>query len=100
MTPAFVLSLIAVGITGAGILVQLGRVLSKLEELGASNAEVRKDQRELRDSLDRLRHEAALAQRDHDHLVEHVDTVSGHLARLESRVDATPHHGTPALKPR
>lgn len=51
MTPALALSLIAIGITGAGILVQLGRVLSKLDLIDEAQKEIRKELRETRDSL-------------------------------------------------
>ncbi|MDO9016529.1 MAG: hypothetical protein Q8S73_26670 [Deltaproteobacteria bacterium] len=98
MTPTLVLSLIAIGITGAGILVQLGRVLSKLDEIDAAQKEIRRELRETRDSLDRVRSDVALGQRDHEHLRDHVDTMGGHVARLELRVDATPHHGSPVAR--
>lgn len=102
MTPAFIISLVALGLTGAGILVQLGRVLSTVEATLATLKEIREEQRQQRDALETLRREAAVRDSSHDHLNDLIATHAGAIARVEERlgrIDATPHHGVPIGKP-
>lgn len=100
MTPAIVLSLVAVCITGAGILVQLGRVLSRLDTVADGLAEIRGEQHRHRDSIETLRREAAVRDSSVEHLSDALGLHAGAIARAEerlARLDATPHHGLPRV---
>lgn len=98
MTPASILSLAGLLITGGGILVMLGRVLAHLDTVAESLGEIRGEQRAQRDSIETLRREAVARDRDHAHLVDHIDTIGDRVARTESRLDTAP-HGMPAQRP-
>lgn len=95
MTPALILSLVAVCITGAGILVQLGRVLSTVDVVLSAQTVIAAELRALRELVDTLRREAAVRDSTHEHLGDAIGVHAGAIARIEARLDATPHHGPP-----
>ena len=98
MTPVSFISLAGLLITGAAILIQLGRVLARLDTVADGQKEIKDEQRMQRDSIETLRREGAARERDHAHIVDHIDTLGDRIARTESRLDTAP-HGMPAQRP-
>jgi hypothetical protein len=85
-----VISIIALCITGAGILVQLGRLLTQVEGIGTTLREQRDEQVRHRESIEALRRSDAARDRDHAHLIDHVDTIDDRVVRIEARLDGAP----------
>ena len=91
MSTASIVSIIALCLTGAGILVQLGRLLTQVEGVGTTLKEIRDEQTKHRDSIETLRRSEAARDRDHAHLIDHVDTIGDRVDRIEQRLDTAPH---------